>query len=246
MAETYPRSGDVYYEQGELTNKLLRDIYERLPPPKKPSILRTWLRRYRRFVLALPPILAVTIWLCMLTYFLIYYLTLPRTANGQRPRISSAYSTWPYISCIGANRLPVFRACCTTVSFLLTTTFASLWYLGRRINVGSRFRLGTLVLVSLSDLFLILLSFASINSSGRIHLVFTSIQIFAMAFGKGSDYMMNRLMRAWLAKKLGSKRLLPFPLIRARWAKLIIGTLATGKSRAMQIRVDESLTVVIV
>jgi hypothetical protein len=229
VKEEENRNDAIYYEQGQLTNKLLQDIIDRLPPPETPSAVWAWLKQHRRIISIMPSILAVIIWFLMLIYFLIYYLNLTRDSQGNLPRISSEYSNWPYISCIGANQLSVFRACCFSVSILVTTTFATLWYLGCHIDVGSRFRLGTFILVFISDLFLILLSFASINSSTKLHLIFTSIQIFAMANGKGSDFMMNYLMRQWLRRKLGSNRLLPRPLVRAERAKLVIGICTIGE-----------------
>jgi hypothetical protein len=231
VEEDEPRDADIYYEQGQLTNKLLQDILDRLPPPETPSAAWAWawLKQYKRIISVIPPILAVIVWLMMLVYFLIYYLSLTRDAQGNLPRISPEYSTWPYISCIGANQLSVFRACCISVSILVTTTFTTLWYLGHDIDIGSRFRLGTFILVFISDLFLILLSFASINSGTRLHLIFTSIQIFAVAFGKGSDFMMNYLMRRWLRRELGFKRLLPRPLVRAERAKLVVGICTIGE-----------------
>jgi hypothetical protein len=156
--------------------------------PKSQFIFRNALR-------AGPPILAGTLWFSMMSYFLIYYETLPKDTQGRLPRIGSAYSTFPYISCIGAVRLSYFRGFACVVAPLLTLAFLLDFWTGRNVTSGRWFRCAKLFFGTISSVFLVLLSFESVNSGNHLHLIFTSIQIWCMGAAKLSDYFLSYRMR---------------------------------------------------
>jgi hypothetical protein len=156
--------------------------------PKSQFIFRNALR-------AGPPILAGTLWFSMMSYFLIYYETLPKDTQGRLPRIGSAYSTFPYISCIGAVRLSYFRGFACVVAPLLTLAFLLDFWTGRNVTPGRWFRCAKLFFGTISSVFLVLLSFESVNSGNHLHLIFTSIQIWCMGAAKLSDYFLSYRMR---------------------------------------------------
>jgi hypothetical protein len=154
-----------------------------------------FLYRHRHFFYASPAVLAGVLWASMMVYFEIYYQTLSRDSSGHLPRIGDAYSTFPYISCIGATRLSYFRGFATTVAFLVSTAFFLDFYLGRVVQPGRWFRLSKFLFGIISSAFLVALSFESVNSSNHLHLIFTSIQIWCMGLAKLSDYFLSYCMR---------------------------------------------------
>lgn len=157
--------------------------------------IKDFVRHHRRVVYALPPILAGTLWGTMMLYFLIYYLTLPRDPDGKLPRIGPEYSTWPYISCIGAVRLPYFESFSIAVAALVFVAFYLDLYIGREVQPGAWWRRAKCSLGCLSSIFLIALSFVVIKADNHNHLIFTSIQIWSMGAAKTSDYFLSYRMR---------------------------------------------------
>jgi hypothetical protein len=224
---------ELLLQEARQTNRLLGELVAVQKP--EPSSIRliatrlTFTPRQRRLARSAPPLVAVVLWSAMMIYFMIYYLTLPRDAEGHLPRISPQYAVWPYISCIGANRLNVFQGICAAVASAVTVTFIYYWFSGRHIIVGRRIRFGIVILALLSNIFLVLLSYASIDVNGRKHLVYTSLQIWFMGTVKFSDFIMNEFMRAWLTKKVGRKRNLPRPLVLSHRMKLGVSCVAAGK-----------------
>jgi hypothetical protein len=140
---------------------------------------------------AAPAVLAGTLWLTMMVYFLIYYETLPRNSDGQLPRIGASYSTFPYISCIGAVRLGYFRGFACVVAVFVTLSFFLDFWVGRNVVPGRWFRRLKFFFGTISSIFLVLLSFESVNSANHLHLIFTSVQIWCMGAAKLSDYFLS-------------------------------------------------------
>jgi hypothetical protein len=180
-----------------------------LQTPKPHSTFRNALR-------ASPPILAATLWLSMMAYFFHFYMTLPKDAQGQLPRIGEAYSTFPYISCIGAVRLPYFRGFASVVALLVTLSFFLDFWTGRHVRPGRWFRRAKLFFGTVSSVFLVLLSFESVNNGNHLHLIFTSIQIWCMGGAKLSDYFLNRRLR-----KCDRKRLIRCLQVSKLWKRVV-------------------------
>jgi hypothetical protein len=156
----------------------------------------------------------------MMAYFFHFYMTLPKDAQGRLPRIGEAYSTFPYISCIGAVRLPYFRGFACMVAILVTFSFSLDLWIGRHVRPGRWFRRAKLFFATISSFFLVLLSFESINNGNHLHLIFTSIQIWCMGAAKLSDYFLNRRLR-----KCDRKRLIRCLQISKLW-KRVVGIIA--------------------
>jgi hypothetical protein len=151
--------------------------------------------RYRNALRAAPAVMAGTLWFSMMLYFLIYYETLPKDQEGHLPRIGDAYSTFPYISCIGAIRIWYFRGFACVVALLVSISFFLDFWVGRHVKPGRWFRRAKLFFGIVSSTFLVLLSVESVNSSNHLHLIFTSIQIWCMGAAKLSDYFLSYRMR---------------------------------------------------
>ncbi|KAF2421153.1 hypothetical protein EJ08DRAFT_521426 [Tothia fuscella] len=164
------------------------DGYIQPQQPKSHLSLRNVLR-------AAPPILAGTCWFSMMSYFLIYYQTLKKDSEGHLPRIGPAYSTFPYISCVGAVQLSYFRGFASIVAFLVSLSFFLDFWIGRDVVPGRWFRRAKLFFGVISSVFLVLLSFESVNNGNHLHLIFTSIQIWCMGAAKLSDYFLSYRMR---------------------------------------------------
>lgn len=142
--------------------------------------------RNRHFLWASLPFTSAMLWTTMMVYFYIYYITLPRL-NGVWPRIGLSYATFPFISCVGAVRLTYFRGFSGAVAVTNILTFALNGYLMRRIEVGRFWRYLKFAAAVNSSVFLVLLSYFSVENNNRLHLIFTSIQIMATGLTKGLD-----------------------------------------------------------
>jgi hypothetical protein len=151
--------------------------------------------RYQNAIRAAPAVMAGLLWFSMMLYFLIYYETLTRDHEGRLPRIGDAYSTFPYISCVGAIRLSYFRGFACIVAVLVSLSFFLDFWVGRNVAPGRWFRRAKLSFGIISSIFLVLLSFESVNNSNHLHLIFTSIQIWSMGAAKLSDYFLSYRMR---------------------------------------------------
>jgi Frag1/DRAM/Sfk1 family len=142
------------------------------------------------------PLVGATLWTSMMLYFLYYYLTLPRL-HGTLPRIGFAYSTFPYISCIGAVRLPYFQTFCIAVATTNTLSFALDLHLTASIRTARRWRWAKSSASWISSVFLILLSYYSVNANDQLHLDFTSIQILSTGLARTVDGLQQiTLLRA--------------------------------------------------
>lgn len=153
-------------------------------------------RHYSGFLRAFPAFLAAVFWAAQMIYFIFWFVSRPPLPNGAWPRISPTYAAFPFISCVGSVRELSFRMVSITVAVLLWTAFGIDYKLGRRSPVGKWWRMGKLVLSSVSSVFLIALSFASVVDSHTNHLIFAGFQIICMGLAKGCDWNLNRAMRA--------------------------------------------------
>ena len=155
-------------------------------------------RRYAGVWRALPAVLGVIFWSAQMIYFLFWFVSRPPLEDGSWRRIGASYAAWPFISCIGSERELCFKVVSVVVACLLWTAFGIYYLVGRKSSVGKWLRLGKLILSSISSVFLIALSFSSVDGHRKNHLIFTSFQIIFMAMAKVCDWHLNRLMREWL------------------------------------------------
>ena len=215
------------------TNKTLRTIIqclEKNQPVWKAIYLAIgrFLNRHIKWILALPNLIATFFWLSMLIYFMVWYLVLPLDEKDRHPKICESFSLWPYISCIGEKRLPVFRAVCITMAVLITTSFVLVCHLGRRIAPGLWLKRAAAFFAILSSAALVTLSFKSIDEAPTAHLVSTSVQIFAMGNTKFFDWMSNSMVRKAFRGRIGAGRRIR-PLEVSRWLKTCVAAFAAGK-----------------
>lgn len=157
------------------------------------SIMYQILQRNRRFLWAAVPLLAAMLWATMMSYFYIYYITLPRM-NGMLPRIGLSYATFPFISCVGAVRLSYFQGFCIAVSTFNVIAFALNLYVMRRVRVGRFWRWAKATASCVGSVFLILLSFFSVETNNRLHLIFTSMQIIFTGIARSLDGVETHLL----------------------------------------------------
>jgi hypothetical protein len=214
------------------TNTTLLSVIQRLEDhqPLSKSIhlaIRKFLYHYAKWLLALPNLVATLIWLSMLLYFTGWYLHLPRDEKGRHPQICESFSLWPYISCIGAKKLPVFRGVCITMAVLISISFLLLCHLSSQIVPGLWLRRTAALFAIISSCALISLSFASIDSDPKVHLVATTIQIFSMGNTKFFDWLSNAFVRRSFRRRIGAFRRVR-PLEVARWLKTCVAAFAAG------------------
>jgi hypothetical protein len=217
------------------TNKALLNVIKRLEERgtgqrSTYSIIQQFLLRHSKLLLATPNLTATFLWLGMLLYFVIWYLGLPRDHKGQHPKIRDNVSLWPYISCIGEKQLALFRGVCITMAILISTSFVLLCQLGNPIALGIWLRRMSTLFAVLSSCALIALSFQSVDSAPKAHLVATSIQIFAMGNTKFFDWLSNAFIRKALRERIGAFRRVR-PLEVSRWLKTCVAAFAAGMSK---------------
>ena len=114
---------------------------------------------------ALPATLGAILWSTQMMYFLFWFVSRPPLSDGAWPRIGPSYAAFPFISCVGAVRELSFKAVSIIVAILLWIAFGIDFFVGRQSSVGKFWRLGKLILSSVSSVFLIALSFASVDVS---------------------------------------------------------------------------------
>lgn len=142
--------------------------------------------QHRRYLWAAVPLTAAVLWTIMMAYFYVYFITLPRV-NGMWPRIGLSYASFPFISCVGAVRLSYFQGFCIAVSVFNVSAFALNLYLMREIRIGRVWRYLKASSSGIASTFLILLSFFSVESNNRLHLIFTSMQIIFTGLARTLD-----------------------------------------------------------
>ena len=191
-----------------------------LPPRsyKRPGFWRRHIALWR----AIPCALGALIWSAQMVYFLFYFTSQPAEADGSWPRIGPSYAMFPFISCVGAVRELSFKTVSITIAVLLWTGFGIDYVIGSRSPVGIWWRRGKLFLSSTSSVFLIALSFASVDVHHKLHLIFTSFQIIFMGLAKACDWNLARALR----ERTPTNRFLK----RSRVWKRIAAVVASRKS----------------
>lgn len=169
---------------------------EQLLPPRTYK-REGFFRRHMGFWRALPCALGAIFWSAQMIYFLFYFITRPAQQDGSWPRIGPSYAMFPFISCVGAVRELSFKSVSILVAVLLWTGFGIDYVVGARAPVGIWWRRGKLITSSVSSVFLIALSFTSVDVNHKLHLIFTSFQIICMGMAKLCDWNLAREMREW-------------------------------------------------
>jgi hypothetical protein len=132
----------------------------------------------------------------MLTVFITSYLN-SRDPQGHIPRISEHYSTFPYISCIGAVHIFYFRATSILAAICIITSFLLDYHFGKNISSGKLWRRIKIFWGVITSIFLVAMffKFASINDGNDIHLTFVFFHIWTAICAKLSDFVSLFLMR---------------------------------------------------
>lgn len=168
------------------------------PSMPLPHLNRSPLSHLRRNIPrigAITAAIAAILWSTQMIYFLVWFVSQSPQSDGSWSRIGFSYAAFPFISCVGARREGWFKTSSITVAILLWITFSIDYFLGRKSPVGRWWRLGKFVLSSISSVFLIALSFASVNDHHKLHLIFTSFQIICMGLAKVCDWELNNAMK---------------------------------------------------
>jgi len=235
--ETFPESlptsqNERLLHELEETNRSLLKIIQELeenPPVWKAacSSINDFFHRYTKLLFALLNLIATFLWLSMLIYFTIWYLSHFRDDKDRHSQICDNFSLWPYISCIGAKQLPVFRGICITMAILISLSFLILCYIGNQITPGIWFRRLSTLSAVISSCALVALSFEPVDSAPTAHLVCTSIQIFAMGNAKIFDWISNIVIRRSFRNRIGNNQRIR-PLEVSRWLKISVAAFGTG------------------
>ena len=134
----------------------------------------------------------------MLTLFLYTYLSLPLDpATGARERVSPFYSLWPFISCIGSEKITIFQI----VSFLIVACSilanSLAFWLNRDVHPGywlRRIQLG--VSLSGNGLLIWLVSAAEKAVETHLHITLVALRILCLFGTKTASFLTGRKMRA--------------------------------------------------
>jgi hypothetical protein len=186
---------------------------EFVPQPLETTRWRRMSPFYRQILYAAPSTLAWLCWITMLIIFLASYMSL-RDSDGHIPRISDHYSTFPYISCIGALHTVYFRATCTLVASCVITSFLLDYHFGKTIKAGRTWRQVKVFWGIATSIFLVAMSFASINNGGNLHLIFASVHIWTAVCAKICDFVSGILMR-----KVNKTN--PHLILAKKWKKVV-------------------------
>ncbi|KAJ9605019.1 hypothetical protein H2200_010408 [Cladophialophora chaetospira] len=163
-------------------------------------------RRHAGLWRAMPCALAAIVWSAQMIYFFFYFISLPALEDGSWPVLSPTYAMWPFISCIGAIKEFSFRSVSIIVACLLWLGFGIDYVVGSRSPVGKWWRRGKLATASVSNIFLIALTWANTDSHRKLHLTLTSFQILCMAQSKACDWNLARNMREWTPNNIYLQR----------------------------------------
>jgi hypothetical protein len=156
---------------------------------------------YRQAVYAFPSTIPCVSWTFMLTVFITSYLN-SRDPQGHIPRISEHYSTFPYISCIGALHIFYFRATSILAAICIITSFLLDYHFGKNISSGKLWRRIKIFWGVITSIFLVAMSRPCSSSSLASMMEMTSILPLSLStFGrpsaplKLSDFVSLFLMR---------------------------------------------------
>ncbi len=142
-----------------------------------PALDYLWNRRYP--LRALIPILAALLEIFLLLFLFCTYYTLPADpVTGQKPpRVSDRYANFPFISCVGSQRLAIYQGLTFAIVFLGITSTAITFYFCRDDLVGWHTRRAGL-LASVSGAALnIWVVFAAAVPDQHLHLTVTGAKI---------------------------------------------------------------------
>ena len=192
-----PLGDSPYSPLGDGTDKPPCNFYMKFSSSLFSSITR-WATAqptlYRQAAYALPSTIAWVSWTFMLTVFITSYLN-SRDSQGRIPRISEHYSTFPYISCIGALHIFYFRATSILAAICIITSFLLDYHFGKNISAGKLWRRIKIFWGVIASICLVAMSFASINNGNDLHLIFVSFHIWTAVFAKLCDFISSFLMR---------------------------------------------------
>lgn len=134
--------------------------------------------------------------LVLLVFLFDIYVSFPRDSQtGRLPRISPVYSIWPFISCVGSERLAVYITFSLLISFLLTIANLVGFYSGRNTRPGYFLRRLRLLISLISSCLFIWLVFASSSTSDHLHLFIVSLRISFLFSNKVISWLIDHRMR---------------------------------------------------
>lgn len=144
---------------------------------------------------SLLPIVSALSSFFLLLYLLDVYVTLPPTSTGARPRLSLSYSIFPYLSCVGHLREPVFKGLSFISAIFYISTFVADFFISRDITHAFAFRIARLAASVVAAILWTLVPFFSADASTHVHLYVVSVANVAGVSVKFMTYMIEHTMR---------------------------------------------------
>ncbi|KAK5296891.1 hypothetical protein LTR99_008532 [Exophiala xenobiotica] len=143
------------------------------------------------------PITASLLEISLLLFLFSLYYTLPADPRtGERPpRIADLYSIFPFISCIGSQRLPVYQGltmCVVLINFISTSIG---FYRGRDDGIGWQSRRTNWLVSVVSGGLAIWVVFAAANPDTHLHLTVTAAKALSVFCIKTSSWITDHLQR---------------------------------------------------
>lgn len=143
------------------------------------------------------PITAALLETTLLLFLFAFYYTLPADPEtGERPpRIANLYSVFPFISCIGSKRLPVYQGLTMCVVLFNFTSACISLYRGRDEVIGWQSRRTTWLVSVVSGGLAIWVVFAAANPDRHLHLTVTAAKALSIFCIKTSGWITDHLQR---------------------------------------------------
>ncbi|KAK5170145.1 uncharacterized protein LTR77_004730 [Saxophila tyrrhenica] len=142
------------------------------------------------------PITSLLLEVVIIVLFLTLYLRLPDDpAIGDRERIASQYSAWPFISCVGSTTPIVYQSLSILTAVFFLSSAGRSFYYTRHHLVGYWLRRAQLVETSIGTALLIWLVFASDDVDSHLHIALVALRLLFLFATKLTAWTVWFLMR---------------------------------------------------
>lgn len=142
------------------------------------------------------PLTSLVLEVVVFVLFLALYLRLPMDPDtGERQRIASQYSAWPFISCVGSTTPATYQILSVvTCVFYLLSAGLGFWHT-RDLVIGFWLRRAQLVETLISGGLLIWLTFASDDADDHLHITLVALRLLFLFVLKMTSWTVWYLMR---------------------------------------------------
>lgn len=183
-----------FYRQKTTLDKIAQRS-RRQPRPWQP--LFDYVDSHWNTIGPLLPITSSFLEISLLLFLFTLYYTLPADPRtGQRPpRIADLYSIFPFISCIGSQRLPVYQGLTMCVVLINLASTSIGFYRGRDDRIGWQSRRTNWLVSVVSGGLAIWAVFAAANPDTHLHLTVTAAKALSVFCIKTSSWITDHLQR---------------------------------------------------